>query len=204
MTILIESSQLKYFKQNGQIEFESFFSSQSAKSIKNYFTHFSSNQPLIVGFDIWRKDPLFKKDLCSPKHPQILMQLLEIPKIRYGFSQYIGPQCQNSEVTLLSRKSCIQTLVGGVCIALKDIDESENPFCPTQEGSAIFFKMDEDFYLRYPQAKGEYLWIFFTSPKAFFLHQPEDPLYSFFRQLGYEHGDSLKETLNPLFQWKIR
>lgn len=204
MQPLVDPSQLKYFKYNGQIEFEDFFSPEQMKPIQEYFTPFSSIQPLAFGFDLWRKNPQFKKDFCSSLAPSLLMQLLEVPKIRYGFSQYIGPHCQNSEITLMPRKSCVYPLIGGLCIALSETEKPETPFCPTKPGHAIFFKMDEDFYLRYPKAEGEYLWLFYTHPKAFFTHQPEDPLHAAFRHLGYEHGDSLKDILNPTYTWKVR
>ncbi|MCH9634476.1 MAG: hypothetical protein S4CHLAM7_12280 [Chlamydiae bacterium] len=207
MSISIDSSHLAYFRQNHQIEFENLLKESEIRSIlttfKNKFDAYESSHSLQKGFDLWREHDELKPIITSKRLAKVTGQLMETEKLRFGFSQFISSKCYSDDFSFLYRKSCIKDFTCGLCICLKPSSEQENPFFPTKPGNGIIFEIDTDFYLRYPKSEGAYLFILYTHVSAIFLHQMDDPLNIFFRELGYENGDRLKETLNPSFSWML-
>lgn len=208
MSIIIDPLHLQHFKNHHEIEFENFFSNSNIELIKSKFkkrvkdSAYQKPYPLKAGFDLWRDYTEVKKVICSIKIAKMAGQLIGKTKLRFAFSQYLDSDCFCNEFAFLKRKSCIQELICGLCICLEPSKEPENPFFSTEKGNAIFFEIEEeDFYLRFPKTDGKYLFVFFANKNSCFTHQVQDPLNSFFRELGYEQGDRLKETLNPSFSW---
>lgn len=205
MSIIIDAAHLQHFKKNHSIEFENILSESQIQLILAHFSvrasHYSPPYPLKVGFNHWREDVEVEKIICSYKLAKLAGQLMDRMQLRFGFSQYLSRKCYCNDFAFLNRKSCIKEFIGGLCICLEPTQEPENPYFPMQKGNAIFFEMDEEFYLRFPKTEGKYLFIFYAHPKASYTHQSQDPLNPLFRELGYEQGDRLKAPLNPSFSW---
>ncbi len=209
MSIAIDPHHLHYFRKNRQIEFENLVSSSEIGLINTIIKKKVENAkgalplPLKEGFDLWRTHEELKKLIAGKKFAKMSGQLMEVQKLRFGYSQFLSSNCYSDEYSYVHRKSCIQELIVGLCICLEPSPTPENPYFPSEKGHGIFFEIDPDFFLRYPKSRGEYLFIFYTHPSATYSFQPEDPLNGFFRVLGYEHGDRLKETLNPSYSWML-
>lgn len=209
MSIAIDPLHLQYFRKNRQIEFENLLPELAIRQIDSLFEKKVAALkgqlpvPLKVGFDLWRNQEELKKIICSVKFAKMAGQLMEVEKIRYGFSQLLTSNCFCDDFTYLHRKSCIKNLFCGLCICLEPSSEPENPFFPTEKGHGIFFDIDCDFFLRFPKTKGQYLFIFYATSNSYYSYEIEDPLNLFFREMGYEHGDRLKENLHPSYSWML-
>ena len=203
MSVALDPEQLRYFQNKGLIEFEALLSPNQIQTLKQVFSNHLKGEklPLKQGFDLWRKEPELKKIVTQKIWAQLAGQLIQKNKIRLGATQALTSKCYEDHLAFQNRKSCIRDFLCGLCLCIEPTDEPENPYFPTTSGNGIFFRFDEDFYLRFPKTKGAYLFIFYSTYKAAFSHQSDDPLNLAFRSLGYENGDYLKEEKNPSFTW---
>lgn len=208
MAKALDNQHLHYFSQNDQIEFEDFFRPELYTSFNNSLRPIEDKNPpfnskLLNGFDLWRRFNSLKNLTCHLSTAQVLGELLNLKELIYGFSFILSDQFYDNDYALLAKKCVIQNLVGGVCICLKEATKKENPYFPTKENSAVFFKIDEEFFLRFFKTDGEYLFIFFTDKWGAFSHQADDLLSRHFRKLGYESVARLKRSLNPFYSLMI-
>lgn len=208
MSIGLDSEQLRYFRINGKIEFEDLISPQEREACIRAFKKRINEQgkyppyPLKLGFDLFKEDQEIKPIFTGKKYASIALQLIEKSQIRFGFSQYLSRECYDNQFAYQHRKSCIKEFICGVCLCIEPAAEPESPFFPQKAGNALFFLVDEDFYLKFPKTTGTYIFILYTTARAHFSHSQDDPLNPYFRSLGYEQGDRLKEDLNPSYTGK--
>lgn len=209
MSIGIDNEQLHFFRKNRKIEFEDFLSKRDIQALEAGFkkivdeSRLDPPYPLKLGFDIHRKVSSLKPLITRKKYAHLAAQLMEKERLRFGFSQYLSRACYDNHFAYQHSKSCIRHFQCGICLCLEASDEPENPYFPKEAGSAVFFDIDDDFYIKFPKTKGTFIFIFYANPKAFFAHSSSDPMNAHFRSLGYEHGDHLKESLNPSYSWMV-
>ena len=202
MPFSVDSSHIKFFNQNSKIEFENLLNLNQLKTLKEALKKVKAtqNHSLSNGFELWRSNLNLKPILCRSSFAKIAGQLKNLRQLRYGYSQYLGPDCYSDETSFLYRKSFIKELVCGLCLCIAPSEEPESPFFPDEEGSGIFFDMDPDFLLKFPKSSGKYIYIFFADYRARFYLQDETSSHqTYFKKLGYHHGDFLRDELNPSF-----
>lgn len=203
MPFSVAKEHIQFFNQNLKIEFENLLNLNQLKSVLSVI---SSHEPkkgehLNWGFDLWRRFPQLKMILCNSQLATIAGQLKNRPELRYGFSQYLSYSCFSNTESFLYRKSCIKNLICGLCLCIIPAKEAESPFFPGHPGAGLFFDIDPDFYLRFPQTTGKYLFIFYADLKArFYLQEEESEHQACFKQLGYHHGDFLNDQTNPAYK----
>lgn len=202
MPFSVASEHIRFFSQNSKIEFENLLNLNQLKTLKQSIARLqkADEHSLSWGFDLWRKEPALKAIFCSPSLATIAGQLKNLPKLRYGYSQYLSANCFSNETSLLYRKSCIKELSVGLCLCLEPAAEPESPFFPLHALSGLYFDIDDDFFLKFPYTTGKYIFIFYADIQArFYLQESPDPHQIELKKLGYKHGDFLAEQINPSF-----
>ncbi|MCH9632084.1 MAG: hypothetical protein S4CHLAM6_04080 [Chlamydiae bacterium] len=202
MPFSVENEHIKFFNQHSAVEFVNLLNLNQHKILSSTIgmNKNEKDHSLIWGFDLWRTNSQLKPILCSTAFAKIAGQLKNMPKLRYAYSQYLGPDCFSKDATFLSRKSFIKELVCGLCLCIKPATDPENPLFPLEERAGVFFDIDSDFLLRFSKTSGQYLFIFFAEYKArFYIQEKETPHQTVFKKLGYHHGEFLRDELNPSF-----
>lgn len=203
MPFSVSTEHIQFFNQNSKIEFENLLNLDQLKILNQTFSsmRFPTGHALISGFETWRDHPKIKNIVCRAAFAKLAAQLKNLNQIRYGFSQYLGPKCYSDEDSFLFRKSFIKELVCGVCFCLKEEKEPQSPFFPEKAQSAIFFDIDEDFFLKFPKTSGEYLFIFYADHKArFYIQEQYQEFEAYYKKLGYQHGDFLRDSMHQSYE----
>lgn len=203
MPFSVAKEHIQFFNHHLKIEFENLLNLNQLKTVLSaiLFPEPKHAESLKWGFDLWRRYSNLKSILCNSKFATIAGQLKNRPELRFGFSQYLSSACFSDTDSFLYRKSCIKNLICGLCLCIMPSKELESPFFPTNPGAGLFFDIDSDFYLKFPQTTGKYFFIFYADPKArFYLQEEESEHQACFKQLGYQHGDFLNDETNPLFK----
>lgn len=202
MSFSVAKEHVQFFNQNSHIEFENLLNENQLASLLKVVHHMPATLrgKLTPGIDLWRAHSSLKPILCSTKLATIAGQLTNNTSLRYGFSQLLTSECYSDDETFLYRRSILKKVICGLCLCLKPSKEPESPFFPTVEGAGIYFNVDPDFYLRFPQTSGIYVFIFYTDIKArFYIQESLTEHESYLKKLGYKNGDFLVDARHPAF-----
>lgn len=176
----------------------------------------TADQLYEFGHDLWRGMKSVKKVVMQKELAEIASELIEYKPLRLGYDQLL-PSLKSSilpseaykeflnNTPTLQEISSIQGVVCGVIICLKDVqvDELESNterMFPFIGGNATFFSPDVPMPL--PLLKNvsgaTYLLIVYVRSNAVYMKQDKDLHVHAFKKLGYNFGDRLLDSLNPL------
>jgi len=181
-----------------------------------------------VGRDLWRDSQPLKKIVLSRTLAEVASELIEHKPLRFGYDLLLPSPAKSilynhgslsallSKAPTLDEISCIQGVRCGLILCIKagqqpvkneSQNESQNeseseikPFFPSQVGNGVFFRPDIPIpFTELADHPGSlYLLLVYTENKAVYRMQTNDPHVNDFKQLGYNFGDKLSDSLNPL------
>lgn len=190
------------------------------KTPLTYLPAFAVDKFFEKGRDLWRGAPSLKKILLSKPLAEAASELIEQKPLRFGYDQLFPSlnniQNENQTYALLLRTqptlqeiSCIQGVLCGLMLCLKadpqkatSEDSKEKPttvFSKTA-GNGVIFSPELPIPFEELAAMNDslYLLLVYTNAKAVYRMEERDPHVSDFKSLGYNFGDKLSDTLNPL------
>ena len=172
-----------------------------------------ADQVFAAGRDLRRETPALKKIVCSHFLGEIAGELIERKPLRLGYDMLLPAPFADFLATgsyeefigktpTLIEMSGIQGVLCGamLCISGPSAEVETHGLFSTVPGSAVYFKPDWPLPLHELRArKGHlYLLIVYVDPKAVYCRQEQDPHLHEFKRLGYQFGDRLTDTLNPI------
>lgn len=181
-----------------------------------YLSAFPTEKLFENGRDVWRGIQSLKKIILSKGLAEAASELIEYKPLRIGYDQFFPVTGQslaeNSSYAVLLTKtltleeiSCIQGVMCGLMLCIKSSEQSNNENEPSTifskiAGNGVVFAPDWPipFHELKSHPDSRYLLIVYTTSKAVYRLQENDPHVYFFKQLGYNFGDKLSDTLNPL------
>ncbi|MBS0628614.1 MAG: hypothetical protein JSS30_00135 [Verrucomicrobia bacterium] len=178
MRYTITSTQLNFFRKEGQIEFEDLYSSIEIVTLKALL-----EQTLAVantGRDLHRGNAPLLDALHTSRLGQVASGLFGKKRLRFVFTQFgnffegVRPIEQISSMT----ETC-----GGCVLNL-------------HTGVATFYSAQ--FPLDFAKLEPPYLLVVFATDKARYRLQDSDPCTHLLKRLGYGFGDLITEETHPL------
>jgi len=167
------------------------------------------------GKDLWRESQSLKKIVLSKTLAEVASELIEYKPLRYGYDLLLPspskPILYNqgslsailTQTPTLEEISCVQGLRCGLILCIQSsqpIDNENKSFFSNQPGNGVFFRPDTPipFNELTKHAGNLYLMLVYTDAKAVYRMEPNDPHVNNFKKIGYNFGDKLTDTLNPL------
>jgi len=158
-----------------------------------------------TGRDLWRGSSSLKRVFLQKGLAGIASDLIECRPLRFGYDQYLTPTSSflpESPCSLLDISS-FQGVLCGMILCLTQPKESfavESSVFPQKAGNAIFFA--PDFPIAFPTLKrldgASYILLVYVQKSAVYCKQSRDPHGNELKQFGYDFGDRLKDSLNPI------
>lgn len=178
MRFTITSSQLNYFRKEGQIEFEDLYTVEEALSLR---AQLDQAQTVTQSErDLQRDHPPLMSALHVSRFGQLATNLFRKKRIRIAFTQY-SPRYE-APVAIEAISSFSETL-GGCIINL-------------QSGVTTFYQAQ--FPIDFPSIAFPYLLIVLASDRARYKLQETDPCTHLLKRMGYGFGDLITEETHPL------
>lgn len=225
MRFALSSDHREYFAVNKHIEFEDLLSKEEATELSIALDKalakrmHSSLEKLeyqtvedlyLHGRDLWKEDPLIKKNLLRSTLSELASSLLKKRPLRLAYDQYIRtgdrPKSFFAKDFSIKEISCFTEIKGALILKLSDTDVSlpSNVFCPLPQkvGSGLFISSELPLsltsLLEIPHLK--LYMIVFCQERAQYILEKNDPLTHALKKEGYAFGDSLKNDRHPLVQ----
>jgi hypothetical protein len=167
-----------------------------------------------LGHDLWRASAPVKKTLLSRRMAGIASELTEKHPLRFGYDTLlpsiskplIGEAYTSFLKTTptLEEMSCIQGVICGaiICLSCSETqnDDVETPLFSSKPGNVVFVspKWPLPLHDLYERPGCSYLLVVYAQSQAVYLANHSDPHVHSFRQLGYDFGDRLKDSLHPI------
>lgn len=178
MRYTITSSQLNFFRKEGQVEFEDLYSSIEIVSLKALLDQASA--PTHSGRDLERDNPPLLSALHTPRLGQLAANLFVKKRLRIVFTQY-GPFFEGT--LPIETISSMSETCGGAIVNLAT-------------GVVTFYTAQ--FPLDFAALQTPYLFIVFATDRARYRLQESDPFTHQLKRLGYGFGDLITEETHPL------
>lgn len=188
-----------------------------SRRLNKQYANATEDELFILGYDLWRGASAIKKTLLSKNLGEIASELIEKRPIRFGYDQYLpggvdrAMQLGNAYAQILSLTPTLQEMSGiqgvlcGAIVCLKEgealaQEPSEESVFPLKAGHMTFFSPDLPIPLSLLKDRPGYAYLMLTYVKsnAVYYLEPRDPHNHEFKKLGYNFGDKLNDTLNPL------
>lgn len=203
MKYTILDAHIKYFHENGFIEFENILSNPIYEKLINACFEIikkskESSISSVSKNDLFRTSETFKKIAFNKTITSILKTLTKKQNMRLVFDQLILKEKNSSiENFSLDSFSSFQGLIGGIIIKF-DVNYLEiNDL--NKKNNCIFIKNStpikiENFF----SDSNFYLLIAYGEIKTVYKHNLNDMNTNFLKKLGYNFGDTLKDELHPI------
>ncbi len=176
MRYTITSQQINYLRKEQQIELEGLYTVEQAHALKQLLDSAQNSS----GRDLHRENPPLISALYLSKLGQVASQLYGKKTLRLAFTQYTPFPLSTLPIKEISSFS--QTC-GGCLLDL--------------ETGTIFF-YTADFPLDFPHIRKPSLFIAFSTNKARYTLQENDPHTHLLKKFGYAFGDLISDATHPL------
>ncbi|MFA6119298.1 MAG: hypothetical protein WCT85_02855 [Parachlamydiales bacterium] len=207
MKYLILESQIKFFQESGFIEFENIFSSEEMQKLKNeidnYFKNSSTDflQSYKSTRDLFRSSEFIRKFVLNNRIVSIVKNLTNRNQLRLCFDQAIYSNGSNpfDDKVLIDDFFTFQGLLCLVVIKMDDTIFNDHTFLPKTKNNSVFLKPGS--YLNFNgifEVPQKYLLIGYSDFKTIYKPNSTDPNGYNLKQLGYTHGDTLKDKTHPV------
>jgi hypothetical protein len=171
MRILIDNRHREYFKTQGYISFNAFFSQEKLSQIREVIQQGTKGGDQLE--DLLRNNPLLKKLIDLKTLGYMTRELTEEKPVRFGFDRLVN----EAQTQTLKEISSIQGILLGLFIDLSSGDIT----CFSKE-------------IPFPkELKNGYL-IVLTGKDPVYIHNQNDPYAHQLKKLGYSFGDRLREA----------
>jgi hypothetical protein len=150
--------------------------------------------------DLWRSIPQLQKFLTRKLAP-LALALSGKKQLLLGFDQVFSEKEMPRNSCPLKEIISVQGLALGIVFskdpkqALRKTELGIVPM-PSSEKRILFFR--PDIILDFPHAKSDIYMALYVLPSAVYVQNGKDPDTNFLRKLGYNFGDVLKPSLNPM------
>jgi hypothetical protein len=219
MKFALASEHRDFFAKNSFVEFEGLLSLEEVENLKTHIDAVlakrlkttdlerkSAQELFLAGRDLWREDPVIKKQVTSPRLAEITSSLFKKRPLRLGYDQswrtgaVTGPPFL--ENFTLQQISCLQTITGGVLLQLSSSPQTSFPLSH-KPGSAVFLgpKFILDFSTLFQTPHLHLLLIVYCGENTFYSCEKKDPNTHALKKLGYVFGDLLRNDRHPLFRF---
>ncbi len=175
----------------------------------------TSDERMAVGRDAWRASQQIKKVVARSSLAEVLAELTRERVIRLGYDQLLLPFSTNSnkapaaarfytQKRSLKEISALTEVTGGLLLCIRGNVEpdlfAEKSLFPQALGSGTYLSGDIeiDFQELNCRPTQQFLLIVYTTGKAAYTLQPEDPHTHALKNLGYVFGDRLNDVLHPI------
>ncbi|MGM0439936.1 MAG: hypothetical protein ACQEP8_02320 [Chlamydiota bacterium] len=215
MKAIILKEYRDFFQQHGYIEFEELLNKAKVEqlllAVENMVSQrlggdslrlYRHNPQKIfsVSHDLWRDDPVVKKNNTLKLWAQIIAELNGVKQVRLGFDNIIsGPSDFLGEHASLDAISSLKP-VGGMILCLRAPSFlHEGDLLPQKEGNATFISPQCSLVdLTAAATDGIYLLITYVDAEAIYYYNRQDPHNHAFKQSGYVFGDRIKNHDCPI------
>lgn len=221
MKFSIDFEQRNFFRKNKAIEFEELFSTPMLFHLKEgiekglsilipKLTHATSEEIFRAGRDLFRINPLVKKEISHHRLTALLFDLIQEKPLRLGFDQLFPASHKDIYTKLYPNKlpfknlSCVNNLLclQLVCISGEGPEPNfpeGDPF-PSKPGNGVYFLPDYeiDFEKLSYRKNQTFLLIGYTGLHSQYLFVPEDPQCHTLKKIGFVFGDNLNDNLHPV------
>lgn len=195
MKFSILDAHVKYFQENGFIQFEDLLPinilQQANKELKDIINSCPKDT---CRRDLFRNSAIIKKIAFNGTIAFILKNLTKKQNFRLVFDQLIIKK-ENTALFPLDSNSCFQSLIGAVIINIDQKALTLNNL--NNKNSLIFIK--NSFFINPEKLDFEvFLLIAYGQLKTIYKQNTQDPYNNYLRNLGYNFGDLLKDALHPV------
>jgi len=216
MKYLILDSLIKFFDENGFIEFNNVFSSNDLEMLNleidklNLFRHPSFIENFKNSRDLFRKSNNFKKIILNNKIISIIKSLSKEVQFRLALDQVMFTKDKNPFDEKVEVNDFF-SLQGLFLIFIVRLDESildpnlsinevkEEDILPKKRGSIMFLKNTSFLNFKSMFEKPQkFLIVGFSNFNTLYKIAKKDPNPNFLKTLGYNFGDSLKNSTHPI------
>ncbi len=200
MKYTILDAHIKYFQENGYIEFEDILSIPTLEKAKNDL----EKKSIITASsdackrDLFRKSEIIKKIALNKTICFILKNLTKKQNFRLAFDQLILTQ-QNpfNETFSLNSLSSFQGLIGGIIINIEPKSLILNDL--NKKTNSVFIKSSIPINIKNIFLDSDvFLLIAYGELKTIYKRNLKDPNTNYLKQFGYNFGDVLKDNLHPI------
>jgi len=207
MKFLVLEKEIKYFHENGFIEFDEILSTQELekleKEIDNLMLKEKNSSPLDsykAGRDLFRKSDFIKKIALNRNFSSIIKTLSKKRKLRLIFDQAIYSKGKNPFDEMISVDE-IYSFQGLICAILLKIDgnsSASSNYLPKKKNNSMFYKSSSpiNFEGIYSEPQKFFL-LAYGDAKTIYKLNHLDPNGNFLKQFGYNFGDILKDEFHP-------
>ena len=191
MRYVITSTQLNYFRKEGQIALEGLFKEEEAYLLNALLEEEQTHRP--SGRDLQRENPPLKKAMQFSRLGQIASHLFRKKRIQVAFTQFPP---QSSIIASVLDISSVTEILGGALIRLSTDPLPPLPYLPANIGDAVIY--DKNFQIDFTSLSQPLLLIAFTTEKGRYRLCPNDPHTHELKKIGYGFGDLLSNETHPL------
>ena len=202
MKTLLTPQQTAFFSQNGYIELAGIAFDPSLL----FASARTALETIALGRDLWRKEKTLSTLLLHTLSPVVLALTKDAPRL--ALDQWISPQDLPTNISTMKDFFCIQgiTLFALFCETPNTLSPSSfspSPY-PSHEGNVLFIKPNVlvDWAPLVKASMPIYLAAFALANQGVYAMNPKDKAVHFLKTLGYEFGDTLRESHHPLVKVK--
>lgn len=188
MRIAVAEKQHDFYAEKGAILFEDVIETAQQESFFQELDKIKNSE----GRDLWRKSEKIRNLASHRSFTEIAAQLMKKKMIRIGYDQYLDT-LDGKYLELIQGKvplgkiGCFQ---GGACGVLLPMISG---------GKGIFIRSDCRIEIEeWVDIKAPHYLVLYTSLKAQYVLNRNDPHCLLMNRLGYSNGDRLKEEYNPI------
>jgi hypothetical protein len=198
MKYTILDAHIKFFQENGLIEFEDIFPFKTLEKIQKALEK-KSLISLDTRRDLFRKSEIIKEIAYNKTISLILKTLTKKQNLRLAFDQLIIKNEKSSfnlEFSLNSLSS-FQNLIGGIIVDLSQKSLSLNNL--SKKNISIFIKSSTSINIENILLDSDiFLLIAYGELKTVYKCNTNDPNNNYLKQFGYNFGDVLKDSSHPI------
>ncbi len=188
MRIAVAEKQRDFYIEEGAILFEDVIETAQQESFFQELEKIRNPE----GRDLWRQSEKMRELASHRSLTEVAAQLMQEKMLRIGYDQYLD-KLEGKYLDLINGGvplGKIGSLQGHSCGVLLSL---------TSEGKGIFIRPDRRIEIEeWVDVNAPYYLILFTSLKAQYVLNRDDPHFSLMTRLGYGNGDRLKEEKNPI------
>lgn len=189
MRYTITSQQFDFFHREGHIQFEGLYSEDEVGILKLLLKENDDG----TGRDLHAKNITLQKAMFLSRLGQVVTALTKEKPLFLAFSQFIPPYKKAATLEEIS------SLTEVCCLAIINLCEDPLPhmeYLPDDIGGVGFYQTT--FPIDYPKLKLPLLLIAFTTEKARYKIQENDPYTHALKKLGYGVGDRITTETHPI------
>lgn len=201
MKFTVSDEQREYFYENRMIEFEGLLSEEEVSTLFKAIESVISKKEYRSGRDVWRGSEVIQKYATLRLLGQISSQLVDDKPLRLGLDQVMrSKEYRDRKPLSLKESVSVQPISCAALLRLSEVSaDSEQEFL-LHPGSVLFLHPNcvIDPAQFFESSSDCYYLIVYCPAKCRYVINRNDPQSSSLMQQGYNSGDRLNDSHNPI------